>query len=74
MVCNPNKDLGLIDTKQENEQPEQGGRPIIDDTTVVTIKSGKPFPTWLYNNINAQYVQQIPDLINGFKLYVVNTH
>ena len=73
MVCNPNEDLGLIYTKQENEEPEQGGRPIIDDTTVVTIKSGKPFPTWLYNNINAQYVQQIPDLINGFKLYVVNT-
>ena len=73
MVSNPNEDHGLIYTKQENEEPEQEGRPIIDDTTVVTIKSGKPFPTWLYNNINAQYVQQIPNLINGFKLYVVGT-
>ena len=45
MVCNANEDLGVIYTKQENEEPEQGGRPIIDDTTVVTIKSGKPFPT-----------------------------
>ena len=73
LVSNPKEDVGLIYTKQENEEPVQEGRPIIDDTTVVTIKSGKPFPTWLYNNINAQYVQQVPDLINGFKLYVVNT-
>ena len=73
MVSNPNEDLGLIYTKQENEEPQQEGRPIIDDTTVVTIKSGKPFPTWLYNNIDAQYVQQIPDLINRFKLYVADT-
>ena len=73
MVSNPNEDLGLIYTKQENEEPEQEGRPIIDDTTVITIRNGKPFPTWLYNNIDAQYVQQIPNLINGFKLYVVDT-
>ena len=73
IVYNPKEDVGLIYTKQENEEPVQEGRPIIDDTTVVTIKIGKPFPTWLYNNINAQYVQQVPDLINGFKLYVVDT-
>ena len=72
IVSNPKKDVGLIYTKQENEEPVQEGRPIIDYTTVVTIKSGKPFPTWLYNNINAQYVQQVPDLVNGFKLYLVN--
>ena len=60
--------VGLILTKEENEYDKQN--PIIDDTTV---KSGKPFPTWLYENINAQYVEQIPDLINGLKLYVVNT-
>ena len=43
MVSNPNEDLGLIYTKQEDEEPKQEGGPIIDDTTVVTIKSGKPF-------------------------------
>ena len=66
------KDVGLIFTKEENEYDIQEQNPIIDDTTVLTIKSGKPFPTWLYKNINAEYVEQISDLINGFKLYVVN--
>ena len=46
IVSNPKEDVGLIYTKQENEEPAQEGRPIIDDTTVVPIKSEKPFPTW----------------------------
>ena len=70
-VLDPKEHVGLILTKEENEYDKQN--PIIDDTTVVTIKSGKPFPTWLDENINGQYVKQIPDLINGLKLYVVNT-
>ena len=41
MVSNPNEDLGLIYTKQGNKEAEQEGRPIIDDTTVVTIKKWK---------------------------------
>ena len=50
-VLDPKEHGGLILTKEENEYDKQN--PIIDDTTVVTIKSGKPFPTWLYENINA---------------------
>ena len=70
-VSNLKEDVGFIFTEEENEVQEQS--PIIDDTTVITIKSRKPCPTLLYNNINAEYVQQIPDLINDFKLYIVNT-
>ena len=70
-ILDPKEDVGLILTIEQNEYDKQN--PMIDDTTVVTIKSRKPFPTWLYENINAQYVEQIPDLINGLKLYVVNT-
>ena len=38
-----------------------------------SIPTEEEFPTWLYKNINAKNVEQIPDLIDGFKLYVVNT-
>ena len=65
---NPKEDFGVVFTKEETEDEVQYESEIIDDTTVFTIKSGKPFPTWLYENINAEFVQQVPDLINGFKL------
>ena len=70
---NPKKDFELIFTKEETEDEAQYESEIIDDITVFTIKSRKSFPTWLYENINAEFVQQAPDLINGFKLYIVSS-
>ena len=70
---NPKEDFGVIFTKEETEDEAHYESEIIDNTTVFTIKSGKPFPTWLYENINTEFVQQVPDLINGFKLYIVNS-
>ena len=72
-ILNPKEDFGVIFTKEETEYEAQYESEIIDDTTVFTIKSGKPFPPLLYKNINAEFVQQVPDLINGFKLYIVIT-
>ena len=72
-VSNPKQDVGLIFTKEDKEDEAQKESQFINDTTVLTIKSGKPFPTWLCENINVEYVQQVPDLIISFKLYVVNT-
>ena len=70
---NPKDDFGVIFTKEETVDEAQYESEIIDDTTVFTIKSGKPFPTWLYKNINAEFLQQVPDLITGFKLCIVNS-
>ena len=70
---NPKEDFEAIFTKEETEDEAQYESEIIDDTTVFTIKSGKPFPTWLYKNINGESVQQVADLINRFKLYIVNS-
>ena len=72
-ILNPEENFGVIFTKEETDDEAQYESEIIDDTTVFTIKSGKPFPTWLYENINAEFVQQVSDLINGFKLYIVNS-
>ena len=72
-ILNPKEDFGVIFTKEETEDEAQYESEIVDDTTVFTIKSGKPFPTWLYENINAEFVQQVPDLISGFKLYIINS-
>ena len=70
---NPKEDFGVIFTKEETEDEAQYESEIIDGTTVFTIQSGKPFPTWLYKNIKAEFVQQVPDLINRFKLYIANS-
>ena len=70
---NPKEDFGVIFTKEETEDEAQYESEILDDTTVFTIKSGKAYPTWLYENINAEFVQQVPDLINGFEIHIVNS-
>ena len=40
---------------------------------VPLIKSGKPFPTYLFNDIEAIEVNSIPKDIDGFKKYIVTT-
>ena len=38
------------------------------------FRRGKPFPLWAYAGITSEEVSQVPDNINGMKLYTIKTN
>ena len=45
----------------------------VDETPIPGIKKGKPFPTYLWDNLEPIECTEIPKDINGFKKYIVHT-
>ena len=58
-----------VDNTQYNE--EEGSD--VDEPPIPEIKKGKPFPTYLWDNLEPIECTEIPKNINGFKKYIVHT-
>ena len=44
------------------------------ESLIQSVSRGRPFPTWYFNTIPPQWVNKIPDNINGIKHYKIKIH
>ena len=62
----------VIMTDGNDAEANSDGMILLDEIILDTGR-GKPFPTYLFTTMKATEVESIPNNIDGFKLYKINT-